>query len=84
MKKLIPFLWFDGQAEEAVKHYTSIFKDSKMGSISRYGEAGPGKPGNVLTASFEIMGLEFVAFSHLLRSELGCSVGFAGCRAPSG
>ncbi len=63
MKKLIPFLWFDGQAEEAAKHYVSIFKGAKMGSVSRYGEAGPGKPGTVLTASFEIMGLEFVALN---------------------
>ncbi len=63
MKKLIPFLWFDGQAEEAAKHYTSIFKGAKMGSVSRYGEAGPGKPGSVLTASFEIDGLEFVALN---------------------
>jgi predicted 3-demethylubiquinone-9 3-methyltransferase (glyoxalase superfamily) len=63
MKKLIPFLWFDGQAEEAARHYTSIFKSSKMGSISRYGDAGPGKPGSVITASFEIMGLEFVALN---------------------
>jgi predicted 3-demethylubiquinone-9 3-methyltransferase (glyoxalase superfamily) len=63
MKKLIPFLWFDGQAEEAAKHYTSIFKNSKMGSVSRFGEAGPGKAGSVVTASFEIMGLEFVALN---------------------
>jgi predicted 3-demethylubiquinone-9 3-methyltransferase (glyoxalase superfamily) len=63
MKKLTPFLWFDGQAEEAAKHYTSIFKNSKMGSVSRYGEAGPGKPGSVLTASFEINGMEFVALN---------------------
>jgi predicted 3-demethylubiquinone-9 3-methyltransferase (glyoxalase superfamily) len=63
MKPLIPFLWFDGQAEEAAKHYVSIFKDAKMGSVSRMGEAGPGKPGNVLTASFSIMGLEFAALN---------------------
>ena len=63
MKKLIPFLWFDGQAEEAAKHYVSIFKGAKMGNVARYGEAGPGKSGSVLTASFEIMGLEFVALN---------------------
>lgn len=63
MKKLIPFLWFDGQAEEAAKHYTSIFKNSKMGSISRYGETVPGKAGSVLTASFEINGMEFVGLN---------------------
>jgi predicted 3-demethylubiquinone-9 3-methyltransferase (glyoxalase superfamily) len=63
MKPLIPFLWFDGQAEEAAKHYVSIFKDAKMGTISRYGETSPGEPGSVLTASFEIMGLECVALN---------------------
>ena len=63
MKKIIPFLWFDGQAEEAMKFYTSIFKESKVGSVSRYGEAGPGPAGSVLTASFEINGLEFTALN---------------------
>ena len=63
MKKLIPFLWFDGQAEEAAKHYVSIFKGANMGNIARYGDAGPGKPGSVLTASFEILGQEFVALN---------------------
>jgi predicted 3-demethylubiquinone-9 3-methyltransferase (glyoxalase superfamily) len=62
MKKLTPFLWYDGQAEEAAKHYVSIFK-GRMGTISRYGEGAPGKAGSVLTASFEIMGLEFVALN---------------------
>jgi len=56
MQKLIPFLWFDGQAEEAMNFYTSVFKNSKKGKIVR---AGPG----VITASFEIMGMEFVALN---------------------
>ena len=42
MQKIIPFLWFDTQAEEAVNFYTSVFKNSKIGATSRYGEAGPG------------------------------------------
>jgi predicted 3-demethylubiquinone-9 3-methyltransferase (glyoxalase superfamily) len=63
MKKLIPFLWFDGQAEEAARHYVSIFRGAKMGNVSRYGEAVPGKAGSVLTASFEIMGIELVALN---------------------
>jgi predicted 3-demethylubiquinone-9 3-methyltransferase (glyoxalase superfamily) len=63
MQKITPFLWFDDQAEEAAKFYTSVFKDSKMGAISRYGEAGPGKPGSVMTASFSLNGQEFTALN---------------------
>ena len=63
MQKITPFLWFDGKAEEAAKFYTSIFKNSKLGQIRRYGEAGPGPKGSVLTASFEIEGQEFVALN---------------------
>ncbi len=63
MQKITPFLWFDNQAEEAVEFYTSIFKNSKIGSITRYGEAGPGPAGSVLTASFELEGLQFTALN---------------------
>jgi predicted 3-demethylubiquinone-9 3-methyltransferase (glyoxalase superfamily) len=63
MQKITPFLWFDGKAEEAAKFYTSIFKNSKLGQIRRYGDAGPGPKGSVLTASFEIEGQEFVALN---------------------
>lgn len=63
MNKLKTFLWFDDQAEEAVLFYTSIFKDSKIGEISRYSEAGPGEAGAVLTVSFELNGQEFVALN---------------------
>jgi len=63
MQKITPFLWFDTQAEEAVNYYVSIFKNSKAGNVSRYGEAGPGTPGSVLTASFELEGLEFAALN---------------------
>jgi predicted 3-demethylubiquinone-9 3-methyltransferase (glyoxalase superfamily) len=63
MQKITPFLWFDGKAEEAAKFYTSIFKNSKLGQIRRYGEAGPGPKGSVLTVSFEIAGQEFVALN---------------------
>jgi predicted 3-demethylubiquinone-9 3-methyltransferase (glyoxalase superfamily) len=63
MQKITPFLWFDNQAEEAVDFYTSVFKNSKRGNISRYGEAGPGEPGSVLTASFELEGLQFTALN---------------------
>ncbi|HLF79410.1 MAG TPA: VOC family protein [Dehalococcoidia bacterium] len=63
MQKITPFLWFDNQAEEAMNFYTSIFKNSKIGNVSRYGEVGPGQHGNVLTASFELEGLEFTALN---------------------
>jgi len=63
MQKITPFLWFDNQAEEAVTFYTSIFKNSKAGGITRYGDAGPGPKGSVLTASFELEGLEFTALN---------------------
>ena len=63
MQKITPFLWFDKEAEEAVKFYTSVFKNSKIGKVSRYGEAGPGPKGSVMTASFELDGLEFIALN---------------------
>lgn len=63
MQKITPFLWFDDQAEEAVEFYTSIFKNSKLGSVSRYGEESPGVPGKLMTASFELEGQEFMALN---------------------
>jgi predicted 3-demethylubiquinone-9 3-methyltransferase (glyoxalase superfamily) len=63
MQKIMPFLWFDNQAEEAVNFYTSVFKNSKIGAISRYGEAGPGIPGSVMVASFELEGQKFTALN---------------------
>jgi predicted 3-demethylubiquinone-9 3-methyltransferase (glyoxalase superfamily) len=63
MQKITPFLWFDGKAEEAMHFYTSIFKNSKVGSVSRYGEGGPGPKGSVMTASFELEGLQFTALN---------------------
>jgi predicted 3-demethylubiquinone-9 3-methyltransferase (glyoxalase superfamily) len=63
MPKITPFLWFDAQAEEAVDLYTSIFKNSKIESISRYGEEGPGPKGSVMTVAFQLDGQEFVALN---------------------
>lgn len=63
MQKITPFLWFDGKAEEATRFYTSIFKNSKMLSVSRYGEAGPGPKGSVMTVEFELEGEKFVALN---------------------
>jgi predicted 3-demethylubiquinone-9 3-methyltransferase (glyoxalase superfamily) len=56
-------LWFDGQAEEAANHYISIFPDSQLGDVGRYTEAGPGEPGSVIAAGFEINGQKFVALN---------------------
>ena len=63
MQKITPFLWFDDQAEEAMNFYTSIFKNSKIGTVSRYGEAGPGKKGTVMSGTFQIEGQEFMALN---------------------
>ncbi len=62
-QKITPFLWFDGQAEEAANFYVSIFKNATILNASHYGDAGPGDPGTVLTASFELEGLEFVGLN---------------------
>jgi predicted 3-demethylubiquinone-9 3-methyltransferase (glyoxalase superfamily) len=63
MQKITPFLWFDGKAEEAVNFYTSIFKTSKVGRVTRYGEAGPGPKGSVMSATFQLDGQEFMALN---------------------
>lgn len=63
MQKITPFLWFDNQAEEALIFYTSIFKNSKIGTITRYGEAGPGAKGTVMSATFQLDGQEFTALN---------------------
>jgi predicted 3-demethylubiquinone-9 3-methyltransferase (glyoxalase superfamily) len=84
MQKITPCLWFDSNAEEAVNFYTSIFKNSKIGNISRYGEAGyeiHGKPaGTVLTIEFELNGQAFTAlnggpvfkFNEAISFQVGC------------
>jgi predicted 3-demethylubiquinone-9 3-methyltransferase (glyoxalase superfamily) len=63
MKKITPFLWFNGKAEEAMNFYVSVFKNSKVLGVTRYGEAGPGPKGAVMTANFELNGQEFVALN---------------------
>lgn len=80
MQKITPFLWFDNQAEEAMNFYTAIFRDAKIGNVARYGEAGPGPAGSVLTASFELEGLQFTAlnggphhqFNHAVSFQISC------------
>ena len=63
MQKITPFLWFDGKAEEAMNFYVSIFKNSKVGRVTRYGDAGPGPKGSVMSATFELEEQEFFALN---------------------
>jgi len=63
MQKITPFLWFEDSAEEAVNLYVSIFKNSKINSVSRYGDAGPGEPAKVMTINFELEGLTLTALN---------------------
>lgn len=63
MQQITPFLWFNGTAEEAMNLYTSIFKNSKILSVTRYGDAGPGPKGSVMTATFELEGQKFHALN---------------------
>jgi len=63
MQRITPFLWFDNQAEEAAKFYVSIFKNSKIVTITRYGEAGPGPKGSVMTVVFQLDGQEMIALN---------------------
>jgi predicted 3-demethylubiquinone-9 3-methyltransferase (glyoxalase superfamily) len=63
MQEIQPFLWFNDNAEEAVRFYLSVFENGKAGLVTRWGEGGPVKPGSVLTATFTIGDLEFVALN---------------------
>ena len=84
IQKIIPFLWFDDQAEAAARFYTSIFKNSKLGRVSRYGEAGQEAhhrpPGSVMVVEFELEGQRFAAlnggpvfkFTEAISFEISC------------
>ena len=63
MRKITTFLWFDDKAEEAANFYVSIFKDSKIENVSRYGDAGPGPKGTVMVVTFQLEGQEFAALN---------------------
>ena len=63
MQTITPFLWFDGDAEEAMEFYASIFDDAKTGQVMRYGEAGPGPAGSVMSVTFELAGQRFMALN---------------------
>jgi len=62
-QQITPFLWFDDNADEAVNFYLSIFKDSRLLDATRYGEAGPGPKGTIMTATFELNGQQFIALN---------------------
>lgn len=68
MPSITPFLWFTGQAEEAADFYVSVFKNSKITDVSRYGEAGPGPAGSVMTIEFELDGQPFIALNDFSES----------------
>jgi predicted 3-demethylubiquinone-9 3-methyltransferase (glyoxalase superfamily) len=63
MQKITPFLWFDSQAEEAANFYVSIFKNSKITAVARYGDAGPGPKGSVMSVNFQLEGQDFIALN---------------------
>lgn len=63
MTKITPFLWFDNQAEEAMNFYVSVFKNSKVLSVNRYGEGSPAPKGTVMTANFQLEGQAFTALN---------------------
>ena len=62
-QKITPFLWFDNQAEEAMNFYVSIFENSRILNLTRYGDAGPGPKGSVMTGTFQLAGQEFMALN---------------------
>ena len=62
-QKITPFLWFDGKAEEAANFYVSVFKNSKVVQLTRYGDAGPGPKGTVMSAIFQLEGQRFYALN---------------------
>jgi predicted 3-demethylubiquinone-9 3-methyltransferase (glyoxalase superfamily) len=75
--KITPFLWFGGEAEEAVEFYCSVFARSRTTFVSRYGESGPGPSGTVLTIEFELDGQEFMAINAPSDSPAEVGDGFA-------
>src|SRR5438270_11386023 len=62
-QRITPFLWYDTQAEEAASFYVSVFKNSKVLGVVRYGDVGPGPKGSVMTVVFELEGLKFVGLN---------------------
>ncbi len=63
MQRIVPFLWFDDRAEEAANFYVSLFRDSRVLGVARYGEAGPGPKGSVMMVTFQLEGQDFYALN---------------------
>ncbi len=76
MQKIQPFLWFNDNAEEAAQFYVSVFKNAKMGTVTRYPAGSPGKPGSVMTATFTIGDVEFIALNGGLHFKFNESISF--------
>ena len=84
MQKITPFLWFDGKAEEAARFYVSIFKNSKIVGISRYGEQGPGPKGSVMVITFQLDGQEFCGLNGGPQFTFSPAISFAvNCKTQS-
>jgi predicted 3-demethylubiquinone-9 3-methyltransferase (glyoxalase superfamily) len=77
MQKITPFLWFDSQAEEAAHFYVSVFKQSRIGRIARYGDAGPGPKGSVMTVEFTLDGQDFVGLNGGPQFKLSEAISFS-------
>lgn len=81
MQKITPFLWFNDNAEEAVNFYATVFPDSQVTNLVRYGKAGPGPDGSVLTASFRLQGQDFIALNGGPKFKFNESISFViNCR----
>ena len=76
-KLIKTFLWFDGQAEQAARFYTSVFADGRVGAITPYPEGGPGKPGSAMTVEFELDGHPFVGLNAGPQFKFNEAVSFA-------
>jgi predicted 3-demethylubiquinone-9 3-methyltransferase (glyoxalase superfamily) len=76
MQKIRPFLWFDGKAEEAALFYIGIFKNATLGSVMRYGDAGPGPKGSVMLVTFTIEEQEFIALNGSSRFSFTPAISF--------
>lgn len=76
MKSLIPTFWFGGNAEEAVNYYLSVFKDARILQTTRYGRTGMMPEGTVLTISFTVNGMEFLAFNGMRNPKFSPAVSF--------
>ena len=82
MPKITPFLWFDGQVEEAANFYVGIFPNSRIVTMARYGEAGPGPKGSVMTVVFELDGKEFIGLNGGPHFKFTEAISFSvGCRS---